>query len=138
MWPSGRRRVAAITPAGDCADPRRRCPAPASAARAGSDRLPGDDEGRRAGALAEAVYEDVGEMDGASRAGLKASATVAAGIGAYLYTALEPWCCRSGPTTTRSSSCAGPASAIATATALPPGIAHRASTRPAGARGCPT
>jgi hypothetical protein len=46
---------------------------------------------------AEAVYEDVGEMDGASRAGLKAlysdarkRAAVAAGIGAYLYTALEP------------------------------------------------
>src|SRR5436305_2538909 len=45
----------------------------------------------------EAVYEDVGEMDGASRAGLKAlysdarkRAAVAAGIGAYLYTALEP------------------------------------------------
>jgi hypothetical protein len=45
----------------------------------------------------EAVYEDVGEMDGASRAGLKAlysdarkRAGVAAGIGAYLYTALEP------------------------------------------------
>src|SRR5947209_18850003 len=44
----------------------------------------------------EAVYEDVGEMDGASRAGLKAlysdarkRAAVAAGIGAYLYTALE-------------------------------------------------
>ena len=45
----------------------------------------------------EAVYRDVGEMDGASRAGLKAlysdarkRAAVAAGIGAYLYTALEP------------------------------------------------
>src|SRR5437763_4991093 len=45
----------------------------------------------------EAVYEDVGEMDGGSRAGLKAlysdarkRAAVAAGIGAYLYTALEP------------------------------------------------
>ena len=44
----------------------------------------------------EAVYEDVGEMDGASRAGLKAlysdarkRAAVAAEIGAYLYTALE-------------------------------------------------
>jgi hypothetical protein len=43
----------------------------------------------------EAVYEDVGEMDGASRAGLKAlysdarkRAAVAAGIGAYLYTSL--------------------------------------------------
>jgi len=45
----------------------------------------------------EAVYEDIGEMDGASRAGLKAlysdgrkRAAVAAGIGAYLYTALAP------------------------------------------------
>jgi hypothetical protein len=45
----------------------------------------------------EAIYEDVGEMDGSSRAGLKAlysdarkRAAVAAGIGAYLYTALEP------------------------------------------------
>jgi hypothetical protein len=43
----------------------------------------------------EAIYEDVGEMDGASRAGLKAlysdarkRAAVAAGIGAYLYTSL--------------------------------------------------
>jgi hypothetical protein len=43
----------------------------------------------------EAVYEDVGEMDAGSRAGLKAlysdarkRAGVAAGIGAYLYTAL--------------------------------------------------
>lgn len=49
------------------------------------------------GSDVEAVYEDVGEMDGASRAGLKAlysdarkRAAVAAGIGAYLYTALEP------------------------------------------------
>jgi hypothetical protein len=45
----------------------------------------------------EAAYEDVGEMDSGSRAGLKAlysdarkRAGVAAGIGAYLYTALEP------------------------------------------------
>ena len=44
----------------------------------------------------EAVYEDVGEMDSGSRAGLKAiysdarkRAAVAAGIGAYIYTALE-------------------------------------------------
>src|SRR5579862_4047451 len=52
----------------------------------------------------EAVYEDVGEMDGASRAGLKAlysdarkRAGVAAGIGAYLYTALEPVVLPIGP-----------------------------------------
>src|SRR5947209_11618325 len=52
----------------------------------------------------EAVYEDVGEMDGASRAGLKAlysdarkRAAVAAGIGAYLYTALEPAVLPIGP-----------------------------------------
>src|SRR6202035_1235595 len=52
----------------------------------------------------EAVYEDVGEMDGASRAGLKAlysdarkRAAVAAGIGAYLYTALEPVVLPVGP-----------------------------------------
>src|SRR5437764_15083493 len=52
----------------------------------------------------EAVYEDVGEMDGASRAGLKAlysdarkRASVAAGIGAYLYTALEPVVLPIGP-----------------------------------------
>ena len=51
-----------------------------------------------------AVYEDVGEMDGASRAGLKAlysdartRAAVAAGIGAYLYTALEPVALPIGP-----------------------------------------
>ena len=44
----------------------------------------------------DAVYEDLGEMDPASLAGLKAlysdarkRAAVAAGIGAYLYTALE-------------------------------------------------
>jgi hypothetical protein len=53
---------------------------------------------------AEAVYEDAGEMDGASRAGLKAlysdarkRAAVAAGIGAYLYTALEPVVLPIGP-----------------------------------------
>ena len=52
----------------------------------------------------EAVYEDVGEMDGASRAGLKAlysdarkRAGVAAGIGAYLYTALAPVVLPIGP-----------------------------------------
>jgi hypothetical protein len=52
----------------------------------------------------EAVYEDVGEMDGTSRAGLKAlysdarkRAGVAAGIGAYLYTALEPVVLPIGP-----------------------------------------
>jgi hypothetical protein len=52
----------------------------------------------------EAVYEDVGEMEGASRAGLKAlysdarkRAGVAAGIGAYLYTALEPVVVPIGP-----------------------------------------
>src|SRR5207302_10981075 len=57
------------------------------------------------GADVEAVYEDVGEMDGVSRAGLKAlysdarkRAAVAAGIGAYLYTALEPVILPIGPT----------------------------------------
>jgi hypothetical protein len=52
----------------------------------------------------EGVYEDVGEMDGASRAGLKAlysdarkRSAVAAGIGAYLYTALEPVVLPIGP-----------------------------------------
>jgi hypothetical protein len=52
----------------------------------------------------EAVYEDVGEMDDTSRAGLKAlysdarkRAAVAAGIGAYLYTALEPVVLPIGP-----------------------------------------
>src|ERR1035437_5430154 len=52
----------------------------------------------------EAVYEDVGEMDGASRAGLKAlysdarkRAAVAAGTGAYLYTALDPVVLPIGP-----------------------------------------
>jgi hypothetical protein len=52
----------------------------------------------------DAVYEDVGEMDGSSRAGLKAlysdarkRAAVAAGIGAYLYTALEPVVLPIGP-----------------------------------------
>jgi hypothetical protein len=53
---------------------------------------------------AEAIYEDIGEMDGSSRAGLKAlysdarkRAAVAAGIGAYLYTALEPVVLPIGP-----------------------------------------
>ena len=52
----------------------------------------------------DAVYEDVGELDGASRAGLKAlysdarkRAAVAAGIGAYLYTALAPVVLPIGP-----------------------------------------
>ena len=52
----------------------------------------------------EAVYEDVGELDPGSRAGLKAlysdarkRAGVAAGIGAYLYTALEPVVLSIGP-----------------------------------------
>ena len=52
----------------------------------------------------EAVYEDIGEMDAGSLAGLKAlysdarkRAAVAAGIGAYLYTALEPAVLPIGP-----------------------------------------
>jgi len=52
----------------------------------------------------EAVYEDVGEMDAGSRAGLKAlysdarkRAGVAAGIGAYLYTSLAPVVLPIGP-----------------------------------------
>ena len=52
----------------------------------------------------EAVYEDVGEMDAGSFAGLKAlysdarkRACVAAGIGAYLYTALAPVVLPIGP-----------------------------------------
>jgi hypothetical protein len=52
----------------------------------------------------EAVYEDVGELDVGSRAGLKAlysdarkRAAVAAGIGAYLYTSLQPLVLPIGP-----------------------------------------
>jgi len=52
----------------------------------------------------EAVYEDIGEMDAGSFAGLKAlysdarkRAGVAAGIGAYLYTALAPVVLPIGP-----------------------------------------
>jgi hypothetical protein len=52
----------------------------------------------------EATYEDVGEMDSGSRAGLKAlysdarkRAGVSAGIGAYLYTALQPVVLPIGP-----------------------------------------
>jgi len=52
----------------------------------------------------EAIYEDVGEMDASSFAGLKAlysdarkRAGVAAGIGAYLYTALAPVVLPIGP-----------------------------------------
>ena len=52
----------------------------------------------------EAVFEDIGEMDSGSFAGLKAlysdarkRAAVAAGIGAYLYTALAPVVLPIGP-----------------------------------------
>jgi hypothetical protein len=52
----------------------------------------------------EAVYEDIGECDAGSLAGLKAlysdarkRAAVAAGIGAYLYTALSPVVLPIGP-----------------------------------------
>ncbi|MFZ0377880.1 MAG: hypothetical protein WCD11_21190 [Solirubrobacteraceae bacterium] len=52
----------------------------------------------------EAVYEDVGELQVGSRAGLKAlysdarkRAGVAAGIGAYLYTSLQPVVLPIGP-----------------------------------------
>ncbi len=52
----------------------------------------------------EAVYEDVGELEVGSRAGLKAlysdarkRAAVAAGIGAYLYTSLQPLVLPIGP-----------------------------------------
>ena len=56
------------------------------------------------GPVVEAVYEDVGEMDAGSFAGLKAlysdarkRAGVAAGIGAYLYTSLAPVVLAIGP-----------------------------------------
>jgi hypothetical protein len=56
------------------------------------------------GADVDAVYEDVGEMDAGSFAGLKAlysdarkRAGVAAGIGAYLYTSLAPVVLPIGP-----------------------------------------
>jgi hypothetical protein len=58
---------------------------------------------REDGPDAETVYEDVGEMDSASRAGLKAllrrpqARRVAAGIGTYLYTALAPVVLPIGP-----------------------------------------
>src|SRR4051794_33517595 len=85
-------------------------PAPAELVPAGSKRiylacrlilaLPVED----GGADVEAVYEDVGEMDSGSLAGLKAlysdarkRAAVAAGIGAYLYTALAPVVLAIGP-----------------------------------------
>jgi hypothetical protein len=63
-------------------------------------RLPVED----GGAEVDAVYEDIGEMDAGSLAGLKAlysdarkRAGVAAGIGAYLYTALAPVVLAIGP-----------------------------------------
>jgi hypothetical protein len=56
------------------------------------------------GADIDAVYEDIGDMDAGSMAGLKAlysdarkRAGVAAGIGAYLYTALAPVVLPIGP-----------------------------------------
>ena len=72
---------------------RRRRPAPPPAL----PRLPADVTlpAKAGGPDVEAVYEDVGELDAGSLAGLKAlysdarkRAGVAAGIGAYLYTAL--------------------------------------------------
>ena len=62
--------------------------------------LPAEDGGPEI----SAVYEDIGELDAGSFAGLKAlysdarkRAGVAAGIGAYLYTALEPVVLPIGP-----------------------------------------
>ena len=59
---------------------------------------------RDGGPDVEAVYEDIGELDSGSFAGLKAlysdarkRAAVAAGIGAYLYTALAPVVLPIGP-----------------------------------------
>ena len=59
---------------------------------------------RPGGRDVEAVYEDVGEVEVGSPAGLKAlysdarkRAAVAAGIGAYLYTAIEPVTLSIGP-----------------------------------------
>jgi hypothetical protein len=59
---------------------------------------------RERGPDVEAVYEDVGELETGSPAGLKAlysdarkRAGVAAGIGAYLYTALQPVVLPIGP-----------------------------------------
>ena len=59
---------------------------------------------RPGGRDVEAVYEDVGEVEAGSPAGLKAlysdarkRAAVAAGIGAYLYTAIEPVTLAIGP-----------------------------------------
>ena len=59
---------------------------------------------RDGGPDVEAVYEDIGELDTGSFAGLKAlysdarkRAAVAAGIGAYLYTALAPVVLPIGP-----------------------------------------
>jgi hypothetical protein len=59
---------------------------------------------RPGGRDVEAIYEDVGEVEIGSPAGLKAlysdarkRAAVAAGIGAYLYTAIEPMTLPIGP-----------------------------------------
>ena len=79
---------------------RRRRAAAAPAAQEALPRLPADRHAAassRAASRVDAVYEDIGEMDAGSLAGLKAlysdarkRAAVAAGIGAYLYTALAP------------------------------------------------
>ena len=65
-----------------------------------TNTLPAEPEGPDV----EAIYEDIGEMDVGSFAGLKAlysdarkRAAVAAGIGAYLYTALAPVVLPIGP-----------------------------------------
>ena len=91
----GRGRTLAPTSSG-CSS---RCQAPGMACRL-IVTLPITDDGPDV----DAIYEDVGELDGSSRAGLKAlysdarkRAAVAAGIGAYLYTSLEAVVLAIGP-----------------------------------------
>ena len=107
------RSCSASTPsspaAGASSSPRRAPPSssPRRRPQAALPRLPADRHAAvedPAAADVDAVYEDIGEMDAGSLAGLKAlysdarkRAAVAAGIGAYLYTALAPVVLPIGP-----------------------------------------
>ena len=84
-----------------------------------------------------AVYEDIGELDAGSFAGLKAlysdarkRAGVAAGIGAYLYTALEPVVLPIGPAVKQVQRSAAKARAICWSSRRRPSNGSATATRP--------
>jgi hypothetical protein len=88
------------------------------------------------GADVDAVYEDLGEMDSGSFAGLKAlysdarkRAAVAAGIGAYLYTSLEAVVLPIARSHGRCSACAGRARATCSSSRQRPSSGCATATR---------